>query len=291
MKNDSEMVTFNIYAKVRTNVNTKDLFYDIKVHDNKGSAILNLRGQSLKSDGMIGIHKTKAIPRGAANKFLKEVMLYKKVGGSLIPVLKNSHIIPFHLTEFESEKINPKLLEATIDYFESKGKMDKEKVSQVQITRKRYRYIQVREDFKMKTGVSSSFQAVENVGIRGGFHIIGNIEITNNKLLVFAQGHSNAGHPLAGDGKLEFLVNATVYINKKRLHSQQLEWNPHGYWKSSDSIYTIIGEAIFDLPEPQRGQETLLKLEAMYQVVRDAGSGSFVSNKITKTLSFHTELK
>ena len=63
-------------------------------------------------------------------------MLYKLIGGNAIPVRKQPYIIPYPLENFKGNTINPKLLETTLDYFESGGSW-KNKVVTVAISKKR----------------------------------------------------------------------------------------------------------------------------------------------------------
>ncbi|OSI34340.1 hypothetical protein [Neisseria dumasiana] len=129
------MITFHIYAKIRTNAQINSLFYDVKVHDTKGSIILDVKKQPVKNNLIIGPHKTtRPIPLAAAPRYVKEIMLYKNVGGKMIPVRKHPFYIPYHLSEFTTEKVKPELLEATLDYFESSDGRGQEKKTQVSIT-------------------------------------------------------------------------------------------------------------------------------------------------------------
>lgn len=293
MSNQWKMCSFNVYAKVRTNVPLKNLFYDIKIHNGNGSPILSLKRQPLNVNGMIGPHETRKIAINSANSYIKEVMLYKNIGGNLIPLRKHPYIIPYHLEEFKGRKINPKLLEATLDYFESEAIRGKNKVVTVGITKKECAYIEfINKPFRI---FALNIQPVENVGALYGHLVVkGEFSVKNEKVFVYAEGTTNAAHPTTGDGILHFLGIATLRDGNKILKKEifkvgeylterkESDWltkpryNPHPTTKP-------IGHVNISLPKPICQSDIRLELEFSYQVER-AGAGSFTSYNSAKEI-------
>lgn len=287
MSEKQKMYSFSVYAKVRTNVLKHKLCYDLKIHNRNGSTILFLKKQPLGLNGMIGPHETRKIPINSANSYIKEVMLYKLIGGNAIPVRKQPYIIPYPLENFKGNTINPKLLETTLDYFESEGVHKKNKVVTVAIAKKECRYVEfINNPFKI---FKLKYAMVENVGINATMIINGEISVHDGKVFVYAEGTTNAALPTTGDGTLHFLGKATLYDGdnilkqetfKERQYMREAPKEESNWFTrpryNPNSPHKIIGDVDISLPKPSCRSNIKLKVEFFYQVERP-GSGSFTS--------------
>ncbi len=288
MKPDiSEIVSFNVFAKVRTNIAADQIFYDLSVRSSQGNEILCLEKKNIRpheGDFIIGPHKTKSIAYGASYNYQIKVMLYRKVGDQFYEVRKTSYIVPFHLTEFLTLEPKPKILLWSIDYFESKELLKKpeETVEKLVISEKKLEYQELNTEYKIFSGFGSkSFSITENVGIHAAFSVKGEIVLKNKELKIVADGRTNAGK--AANATITWFVNAELLLNNKRFSHEMLRKNPSGYLSDPDAddwSYKPIGEVSIRLPEPKIGQDIVVKIRARYLMTKPTGEGFSPSSEI-----------
>ena len=283
MSEKQKMYSFSVYAKVRTNVLKHKLCYDLKIHNRHGSTLLFLKKQPLGLNGMIGPHETRKIPINSANSYIKEVMLYKLIGGNAIPVRKQPYIIPYPLENFKGNTINPKLLETTLDYFESEEVHEKNKVVTVAISKKECVYVEyLNEPFRI---FALNCLPVENIGcLNGHLMVHGTISVKDGEVFVYAEGTTPAAHPTTGDGTLHFLGKATLYDEHNILKEEFFKVGNYMYEAEEHNWFTkpranpfsprkIIGHVKIRLPKPTCRNNFHLEVEFSYQIERP-GAGS-----------------